>query len=145
MLKRLLDKEKAKWKILPNHYLNSAGKDMLLLKINKGKNSCVFEQLHIPLYYKQTINAWHCCKNTKTEMPQTAREIRKQIIWGNRWITFNKKSLWFNKWITQNIVHVNDLFDEHGNFKEESLFQTLGNYGDSLIDMYKVQNAISKQ
>ena len=67
-----------------------------------------------------------------TEMPQTAREIRKQIIWGNRWITFNKKSLWFNKWITQNIVHVNDLFDEHGNFKEG-------------IDMYKVKNAISKQ
>jgi hypothetical protein len=38
--------------------------------------------------------------------PLTFSNVRKQILWGNRFITFEKKKLFFKEWINSGIFFV---------------------------------------
>ena len=140
MLKRLLDSDKAKWKILPTMFLKGQENNWLLLNVN----TAIADKLSgwdIPKYYQQSISAWHSCKRDTIKTPKTAAEIRGQIIWGNKWIQCKKTPLFFSKWIKNNIIYVNDLFGRNGAFKESRIMNML-NYGNILRDLFIVKNSI---
>jgi hypothetical protein len=40
-------------------------------------------------------------------------EIRKQLIWGNKFIRFRNKSLIFDNWINSDLIYINDILNEN--------------------------------
>ena len=53
-----------------------------------------------------------------TICPQNFRDIRKQIIWGNKYIKYNGKCLVKVNWIKSGIIFINDILDEYGHISE---------------------------
>jgi hypothetical protein len=46
--------------------------------------------------------------------PENFREIRKQIIWGNKYIKHKGKCLLKVNWIKSGILFINDILGEYG-------------------------------
>ena len=51
--------------------------------------------------------------------------IRKQGIWGNKYINLKGQSLLFSNLIESNLIYINDLLDEKRNLSEEFIFKKL--------------------
>jgi hypothetical protein len=51
----------------------------------------------------------------QTETLAHFAEIRKQIIWGNKFIMFKIKSLMFDNWINSDLIYINDILNEKPN------------------------------
>jgi hypothetical protein len=45
--------------------------------------------------------------------------IRKQLIWGNKYIKVKGQSLRFNNWIESNLIYINDLLVEKEKISQE--------------------------
>jgi hypothetical protein len=41
---------------------------------------------NIPAFYKELLKTWITCRGRENKIPHNFREIRKQIIWGNKYI-----------------------------------------------------------
>ena len=62
----------------------------------------------------------------RQKTPQSAADIRKEIIWGNKHILCKGKSLYLKLWNNSNINFIDDLVDNKGNFlKGEEIIRKL--------------------
>ena len=52
----------------------------------------------------------------QTKSPVAFIDIRKQIIWGNKHITFENKPIVFENWIKGELIYVNDILDSTKHF-----------------------------
>jgi hypothetical protein len=50
--------------------------------------------------------------------------IRKQLIWGNKYIKVKGQSLRFNNWIESNLIYINDLLVEKEKISQEIKVQS---------------------
>jgi hypothetical protein len=55
------------------------------------------------------------------------REIRKQIIWRNKYIKYKGKCLVKVNWIKSGIIFINDILDEYGHISEYKIIAKLRN------------------
>jgi hypothetical protein len=53
--------------------------------------------------------------------------IRKQIIWGNKYIKYKGKCLVKVNWIKSGIIFINDISDEYGHISEYKIIAKLRN------------------
>lgn len=70
------------------------------------------------------IRVWVEFVNIKTSNKtkiQNFSEIRKQVIWGNRYIKHNKTCICFKSWIYSNLISINDIISENGQIETESI------------------------
>ena len=63
---------------------------------------------NIPEFYKKVLTSWIKTGGGQLSSPLTFSNVRKQILWGNRFITFENKYLFFKEWIISGIFFVND-------------------------------------
>jgi hypothetical protein len=68
--------------------------------------------------------------------------IRKQLIWGNKYIKVKGKSLLFNNWINSNLIYINDLLDEKGKLSEEFICKKLKCKVNWISEIYTFKNKI---
>jgi len=141
MLQRILSNQPIEmWKKIPMHYIGQF--KSLILHLESCPDKDIFDSVKMPAYYREVISAWYACKkNDKNNMSNVS--IRQQIIWGNSKIKCNGRKLWYKSWIRNDIIYVNDIFDEHGEFKEKQLFETIAEKGNIIMEMYVVKNAIT--
>jgi hypothetical protein len=69
-----------------------------------------------------------CWVKTKGgQLPNTKyfANIRKQLIWGNKYIKVDGKNLLFNNWINSHLIYIYDLLNEKGKLSEEFIFKKL--------------------
>ena len=59
--------------------------------------------------------------------PHNFREIRKQIIWGNKYIKYKGKCLVKVNWIKSGNIFINDILDEYGHISEYKIIAKLRN------------------
>jgi hypothetical protein len=52
-----------------------------------------------PELYREVVKCWNLSGGGQTKSPVTFIDIRKQIIWGNKHITFENKPIVFENWI----------------------------------------------
>ena len=67
--------------------------------------------------------------------------VRKQIIWGNKFIKFEHKILLFNNWINSDLIYVNDIIlDENGEISHNFILNRLNksNWITEFVIMKKV-------
>ena len=58
---------------------------------------------NIPEFYKNVLTSWIKTVGGQLNSPLTFSNVRKQILWGNRFITFENKYLFFKEWIIRSI------------------------------------------
>ena len=52
-------------------------------------------------------------------------KIRKQLIWGNKFIMFKNKSLMFDNWINSDIIYINDILNENREISQNLILDKL--------------------
>ena len=57
--------------------------------------------------------------------PHNFREIRKQIIRNNEFITFKNKTILFQNWIKSGLIYINDIIDDQGKISENYIINKL--------------------
>jgi hypothetical protein len=61
---------------------------------------------YIPDFYKEILQTWIKMGGGQTKMLSHFAEIRKQLIWGNKFIMFKNKSLMFDNWINSDLIYI---------------------------------------
>ena len=74
---------------------------------------------NIPEFYKNVLTSWIKTGGGQLNSPLTISNVWKQILWGNRFITFENKYLFFKEWINSGIFFVNDIIDKNGKITQE--------------------------
>jgi hypothetical protein len=64
---------------------------------------------NIPAFNKELLKTWITCRGRENKSPHNFREIRKQIIWGNKHIKYKGKCLVKVNWIKSGIIFINDI------------------------------------
>lgn len=95
----------------------------LLMSMSIEKEKCI--PIKLPKFYQEVIFCWHSCGGG-LKAPQSETEIRKQVIWGNKFIQSKNKTLFYHHWYKNNIIFIDDLLDDTGNIKSgEDIFSQL--------------------
>ena len=79
---------------------------------------CVQFLNNIPEFYKNVLISWIRTVDGQLKSPLTFSNVRKQIVWGNKFITFENKYLFFKEWIISGIFFVNDIIDTNGKIRQ---------------------------
>lgn len=110
------------WTILPKKYFESCGIEKILcMNFENEKHS----PIKLPSFYAEVLKSWHLCGGGK-KAPQNAYDIRKEIIWGNKYIQSKGKTLYFKNWTQCGINFVDDILNANGKFKTgEEIFHKL--------------------
>ena len=101
-----------------------------------------------PTFYQEMIKTWinvNNCENKHHDQINNYLEIRKQVIWGNKFIKFQGKCLFFDNWIDSNILYINDIIDKRGNISEEMIISKLRNKRNWISEFSKLKKSIPKQ
>jgi hypothetical protein len=84
--------------------------------------------IHLPFaFYKELLQTWITCRGRENKSPHNFREIRKQIIWGNKYIKYKGKCLVKVNWIKSGNIFINDILDEYGHISEYKIIAKLRN------------------
>ena len=136
---RLYNASNETWAILPQKYFETCDISLILcMNADKGKHI----PINLPQFYKEVITSWHECGGGK-KAPQSAADIRKEIIWGNKYIQSKGKTLFFRHWKNSNINFIDDLLDENGNFKTgKDILEKLKSTANWIAEYQKIIKAI---
>ena len=143
-IKTLLNQEKANWKILPEYFFKNFGHNFLIFYMNIDNFNQISNNTYLPIFYEDIIKCWINVHKISFSEVNNFENVRKQMIWGNKFIIFNKKSLIFQNWINSNILFVNDIIDEQGEINEETILQKLIDKTNWISELNIVKNAIPK-
>ena len=72
-------------------------------------------------------------------------DIRKQVIWGNKFITSKNRYLLFKNWINSNLIFVNDILDDNGKLSEKHILSKLENKTNWISEFSILKKAIPKE
>ena len=124
-VKAFINKPKANWAVIPKTLFHNYGPDFLIFRTNLH-NIKLVETKHLTDFYKDLLQTWIQFKNTfDNKRPTTFSEIRKEIIWNNKYIKNRGKSLCFKSWIKSGIIFINDIIDKSGIMKDDIILNKL--------------------
>ena len=138
-VKRLTSSEYASWKIIPKFYIDQFGENFLLFRMNLDKEKSLPElKQTLPDFYYEIVKTWlKYKKDTLTSL--NYKNIRQEILWGNRHIRLEGKSLIYRHWIRNNIIFINDIIDEEGNISEKIILNKLTNKKNWISELAKLK------
>ena len=99
---------------------------------------------NIPEFYKNVLTSWIKTGGGQLNSPLTFSHVRKQILWGNRFITFENKYLFFKEWIISGIIFVNDIIDKNGKITQEFILQKFKNKFNWISEFSILKKAFPK-
>jgi hypothetical protein len=99
------------WKVIPCKYFAKLGKKWLVFSQNLDSITVNKYAKHIPEFYGEVLRSWNKIGGGQTRTPLNFADVRKQIIWRNKFIKFDHKTLLFNDWINSDLIYVNDILD----------------------------------
>ena len=145
---RLLENSNESWKIISEKYFENIGENFIIFNMNLDSFKCLEYELtkNIPAFNKEVLQTWIICWRGDTS-PQNYREIRKQIIWGNKYIKYKGKCKCLVKvnWINSEIIFINDILDEYGRISEYKIIAKLRNKQNWISELNILIKAIPKQ
>ena len=118
---RLLENSNENWKSIPQKYFEKIGENFLIFNMNLDSFKSLENELtkYTPAFNKELLKTWSTCRGGGgNKSPQNFRKIRKQIIWGNKYIEYKGKCLVKVNWIKSGIIFINGVLDEYGHISE---------------------------
>lgn len=73
------------------------------------------------------------------------KNIRQQILWGNKMIKFQGKCLIFIKWIKEGIIYVNDILDQNVNISQDIISNKISSKSNLMFEISKIKYAIPNE
>ena len=143
-VKKLKNDTNSQWKIIPEHYLNYFGNNLLIFSMNIMNTKNVEGFSNLPLFYQEIVKAWVDIGGGQTEYPKSLTEIGKQKIWGNHRIMHRNKVLIFKNWIKSNIITIRDLLNQQGKISENIILNKLDEQSNWISQLAIVKKSIPK-
>ena len=97
------------WKIIPLSYFKKNGPDFLIFIANMDNFNCLCGKKYVSPFYAELIKTWIICNKKNIKEPKQYSQVRKQIIWGNKFIKYKRKSLMIKNLINSGIIFINDI------------------------------------
>ena len=140
----LLEEKEAKWTLIPRFHYEKFGKNYLLFQMNIDNIKHLNVELikNIPEFYTELLKTWIKTNKQEEKDQVNFREVRSQIIWGNKLIRYKNKTLIFKHWIESGIIYVNDLINEKGIITSDILLSKLKIKNNWLTELHQVLQAI---
>ena len=138
-----LDKD---WEILMKHYINSFGKDNLVLHMTFQQIDTFPALEKLPSFYRETISSYN--KSKQPAKPSTHDTLMANFIWGNRFIMIKDNThrknmtLYFKNWIDVNIIKICDMLILNGDIQQRYIYDKLNMKTNFLAEMFKVKTAL---
>ena len=133
------------WKIIPTKYFNNLGKNYLVFNMNLDNVKSLKEFENIPDFYLQVISSWVKTGGGFTKFKDNFSNIRKQIIWGNRYVKHCNKSLFFQNWVASGLIYINDILDREGKLSEVFILEKLSNKSNWIAEFTILKSSIPKE
>ena len=133
---RLQSRSDASWKITPNAALKNHGGISFLSQCNYDVKFLQFNNL--PDFYSDILKHWQ----TKRSAFQKNTSTRNEIIWNNHNIIINGKSPFYKSWLEKNILRVEDLLENNGNFLPFNLFSEKFHLGTPFTLYFGLVNSV---
>ncbi len=111
------------WSIIPKSILSKFGEHNLILKMNFQKEDEFPYFKKCPKFYKEAICAYNKSKSMTKE--DFCKNIKDQIIWGNRFLKFEGKSLFFRNWIDKGIIKIKNLKFVNNKIDHDFIYETV--------------------
>ena len=73
------------------------------------------------------------------------KNIRQQILWGNKLIKFQGKCLVFINWIKEGFIYVNDIIDQNGNISQEIISNKISSKSNLMFEISKLNYALPNE
>ena len=126
-VKHIIDDQNENWQIIPKYYFNKFGTNLLVFKMNIDSTSKL-NKIHfnsMPIFYQEILKTWTLVNNIDNNEPKMFKDIRSQIIWGNKYIQKNNRYLYFENWIKSDIITIEDIIDNSGTISKDIILQNL--------------------
>lgn len=133
------------WTIIPKHYLNQYGKNLLIFSMNVKELKNLNNHVNIPTFYQDILKSWFVAGGGERGYPKTATDIANELIWGNQFIKYKNKVLIFENWITSNILRLKDMLDHQGKISENIILNKLENKNNWISQVSKIKKSIPRQ
>ena len=134
----------ANWKAIPFYYFNKFGSNLLLFKMNNDDTKFIPNVEEIPLFYRLLLEAWFTIRGFKSKFSDT-HEIKQEIIWGNKNITYNGKALFFENWMQSGFIYVNDIIGENGMIDEKFIYENLKDKRNWMAELMLLKKSFPKE
>ena len=139
---RLVNGKDANWKLIPMKYYGGFGTNWLIFRTNNDDIKLHECFKNIPEFYADIVQCWKKTGIDKVKEPVTFTEIRKQIIWNNKFILFKNKTLVFENWIKSGIIFINDILDDKGCFSQRIILDKLKNKSNWISEINILKKSI---
>ena len=143
---RLLESTSENWALIPKLFFNRYGQNFLVFRMNLGiqnlKHLPTIQE--IPQFYLEILKCWLQIGGGETNTPINFRNIRNEIIWGNKNIKFNNKPIIMLNWINSDLLYINDIIDENGDISEKYILNKLKIKSNWIAELSILKQAIPK-
>ena len=136
---RLTNHSLEKWTILPSYFLQSYGGNLEVFKMSL---KCV-NHLHFYIHQYRHFIKRFLIGGGNVKTPLNFRDVRKQFIWGNNFITLNNKPIFKSNLSNAGLEYVNDLLDHQNILLERFLRSKISRKSDWMSQTYILITALS--
>ncbi|XP_060586418.1 uncharacterized protein LOC132742114 [Ruditapes philippinarum] len=134
-VKALTDESEANWKLIPKRLLKDFGDNFLIFYCNTDTIKSL-NCSNVTEFYQELIKIWIKTRDLHKENQNlTFEQIRKQIIWGNRFIKIKNQCLFFKTWIKSNIYFLNDLLNDQGEVDQNVILNKLVDKRNCVVEL----------
>ena len=134
-MKRIIYQQKP-WNEIAKQHIGKIGSNQLVLSMTFENTSDLSVLPTIPKFYQEVILAFSKYKGT--DRINTKQQLFDQIIWGNRYFTYNRKCLYSKSLVEINIIYLSDILLENGKIRE-NIYHQLKNkttYFKDITELY---------
>ena len=142
---RFVSGEMDNWKLIPYKYFRQFGKNWLIFSMNIEYKKIKDYFRYIPDFYKEILQTWIKMGGGQTKTLSHFAEIRKQLIWGNKFIMFKNKSLMFDNWINSDLIYINDILNENREISQNLILDKLKYKNNWISEFISLKKAIPNE
>ena len=142
---RLVSNRLVYWKVIPCKYFAKLGKKWLVFSQNLDNITVNKYAKQIPEFYGEVLRNWNKIGGGQIRTPLNFADVRKQIIWGSKFIKFDHKTLLFNNWINSDLIDVTNILDENGEISHNFILNRLNNKSNWITEFTIMKKAIPKE
>ena len=133
-ISRLLNNTHDTWTAIPNYYFDKHGGLLFLLNCNYSVGKL---DRKIPLFYRELLDYFQQLRSNYEDPLK-----REFILWNNRDINIENKSVFWKAWREKNVLFVQDLLNNQGNYLSPQEFSDKYNIKVNFLQYYQITSAI---
>jgi len=122
------------WTAIPNYYFDKHGGLLFLLNRNYSAEKL---DRKIPLFYRELLDHFQELRSNYEDPLK-----REFISWNNRDITIENKSVFWKAWRDSNVLFVQDVLSNQGNYLSPQEFSDECNIKVNFLQYYQITSAI---